>query len=78
MDNYNVKYDKAERIVDEFLKLEEVRNSNLSTLLLVMCLLSASIMKELDNINASNGLSVTFEDYLNLLSEFNDSVNNQS
>lgn len=75
MDNYNAEYDKAERIVDEFLKLEEVKTSNLSTILLVMCLLSASIMKELNNINASNGLSVTFEDYLSLLSEFNDSVN---
>lgn len=78
MDTYNVKYDKAERIVDEFLKLEDVKTSNLSTLLIVMCLLSSSIMKEFEHINSSNGLSVTFEDYLSLLREFNDSVNKQS
>ena len=76
MDSYNDEYDKAERIVDEFLKIEEVKTSNLSTILLVMCLLSISIMKELDNINAVSGLSVTFEDYLSLLREINDSINN--
>ncbi len=42
MDNYYIEYNKAEQIVDKFLQLEDVKTSNLSTLLLVMCLLSSS------------------------------------
>ena len=75
MDNYYIEYNKAEQIVDKFLQLEDVKTSNLSTLLLVMCLLSSSIMKEFEYINSTTDSKLTFKDYLDLLTEFNDRLN---
>lgn len=76
MDNYNNESYKAESMLAEFLNLESVKTSNLTTLLIFMCLMSASIMKEFKDINASGEVNLTFDNYLDLLREFNNSVNN--
>ena len=75
MNNYYIEYNKAEQIVDKFVQLEDVKTSNLSTLLIVMCLLSSSIMKEFEHINSTTDLKLTFKDYLDLLTEFNNKLN---
>ncbi len=75
MNNYYIEYNKAEQIVDKFFQLEDVKTSNLSTLLIVMCLLSSSIMKEFEHINSTTDSKLIFKDYLDLLTEFNDKLN---